>query len=527
MLNQKALYRIFKRFFLAFTTKLINLQELISFMKYSILLFLCLTFFSCEEDTIAPELYGTLSGKVIDDATGLPIVTASITTTPVSTTLETDAAGKFEIKEILVGNATIRAEKTGYRSNLETVSINEGQSTDVIIRLKRDSLDNRVPSTPVNVSPTKAAIDQSINLTIKWRKSTDINPNDIIRYTLLLIDANGNGVADTLITNTTDTSFTIQNLKFNNEYFWQVLVYDQSNQVVYGPVWNFKTLAAPDNRVLFARKTDGKYDIWSCSNTGATPMQLTFGGSNNWRPRYRPDRKKIAYLSNQSIDAQLFVMDKDGSNASQITTIEVAGYNTFDLDFCWSPTGAEILYMHNTRLYRIKPDGTGLTLFATAPAGYTFTEVDWNGATNMIAARITGTFIYDTRILQYNVNGTMPSVIVPEAFGMLQGGMYYPDGTRFVYTNDDIGFDSPDGRQLDARLKVKNLITGDIADFSLYKLPGTNDLDARFSPDGAKVIFVNTNNDGVSPRSIWIGDGSLLSASRFKIADNAEMPDWR
>jgi TolB protein len=492
-----------------------------------LLLLLCFCFFSCEEITIEPDLYGTLTGKVIDDVSGLPISTATITTNPASTTIESAADGTFDFGEIKTGSITVRVEKTGFNANTENISIEDAQNTNVIIRLKRDTLNNRLPTTPIYVSPANGASNIAVNAPLKWRKSTDVNAIDVVKYSVLLINSNGNGIADTIARNLTDTSFVATNLDFGTEYFWQIVAYDQGNQPVYGAVWNFKTLLAPDNRVLFARKIDGKYDIWSCSNTGATPIQLTEGGANNWRPRWRPDRKKIAFLSSQNIDAQLFIMDADGSNRTQISTLEVAGYNTLDLDFCWSPTGAELLYMHNNRLYRIKPDGTGLTLFATAPTGYTFTEVDWNGATNMISARITGVFIYDTRILQYTSTGTTPSVIVPEAPGVLQGGMYFPDGTRYVYTNDEIGFDSPDGRQLDARIKIKQLPNGMIDDFSANKPIGTNDLDARFSPDGARVIFVNTNNDGLSTKSVWITDGTQLSMNRIKVADNAEMPDWK
>ncbi len=35
------------------------------------------------------------------------------------------------------------------------------------------------------------------------------------------------------------------------------------------------------------------------------------------------------------------------------------------------------------------------------------------------------------------------------------------------------------------------------------KDPGTNDLDARFSPSEAALVFVNTSNDGVSQNDVF------------------------
>lgn len=492
-----------------------------------ILLAASLLFAACEEDTIEPDLFGSLTGTVIDDATGLPVPNASVTTNPASTTLSTDVAGKFDVGEIKTGTYAVRAEKTGYALAVESVLVSEDQATTVEIRLFRDSLNNDLPLPPAYVSPTNGAVNQSVTLNFKWRSTDDPDLGEEVRYTLLLF-ASGTGQADTVVHKTADTTATAVNLQYGTEYFWQVLAYDEATDApVFGAVWRFETVAPPDNRILFARKTDGKYDIWSTNPAGTSQVQLTSGGSNNWRPRARPDRKRIAFLSDQNIVAQLFTMNPDGSDIRQVTTLPVAGFNTIDLDFCWSPDGARLLYMNNSRLFTINADGTGLAIFADAPAGFTFSEVDWNGHTKTISARLTGGQVYESRIVQYSEAGAVLATLVADAPGGLGGGQFFPDGSRIVYVQDDAGFDSPDGRQLDARLKVRNLATGVVADFSANKVPGTNDLDPRWSPDGSKVIFTNTNNDGVSPRSLWTADGTPFASGRVKILDNAEMPDWR
>jgi len=62
-------------------------------------------------------------------------------------------------------------------------------------------------------------------------------------------------------------------------------------------------------------------------------------------------------------------------------------------------------------------------------------------------------------------------------------------------------------------------------DLSFDKIPGTNDLDARFSPDGAWIIFTNTNNDGISQKDIY--RMKIDGMDRELLFEDAEMPDWR
>ena len=73
---------------------------------------------------------------------------------------------------------------------------------------------------------------------------------------------------------------------------------------------------------------------------------------------------------------------------------------------------------------------------------------------------------------------------------------------------------------------LENNVTFDLSGIDFRgKEAGTNDLDPRFSPDGAKIIFVNTNNDGISPRTIMTMN--IDGRDRTVLFEGAEMPDWR
>jgi len=75
------------------------------------------------------------------------------------------------------------------------------------------------------------------------------------------------------------------------------------------------------------------------------------------------------------IEPHLFVMNRDGSNQIQVTReVPIDGFNNFDLDFSWSPLSSQLLYMNNTKLYRINTNGTALIQIAAAPEGQRFTN---------------------------------------------------------------------------------------------------------------------------------------------------------
>ena len=69
-----------------------------------------------------------------------------------------------------------------------------------------------------------------------------------------------------------------------------------------------------------------------------------------------------------------------------------------------------------------------------------------------------------------------------------------------------------------------NINGSNTTDASVNKPAGTNDLQPRFSPDGANIIFINTSNVLGSTAYIWVM--TVNGTDRWKIISNAMMPDW-
>ncbi|MEJ2495684.1 MAG: hypothetical protein P8Y79_15305, partial [Ignavibacteriaceae bacterium] len=269
-----------------------------------------------------------------------------------------------------------------------------------------------------------------------------------------------NPVQKKIASDITDTTISVENLKYNTTYFWQVTVKD-GEATTNSNIWSFTTMLAPDNPFLFASWKDGNYEIYSSDTTDNSTIRLTNNSFRDWYPRLSPNKLQIAFISDEQVDPQIFTMDIDGSDIFRVTNIPVAGYHNNGIGFSWSPDGGQLIYPNYDKLYKINQSGASLTQIATAPPDRHFRETDWSASTNKIVALTIGEKPYDSEI----------------------------------YLMD-----------------------------SINKPTGTNDLQPRFSPDGANIIFINTSNVLGSTAYIWVM--TVNGSDRWKIINNAIMPDW-
>jgi dipeptidyl aminopeptidase/acylaminoacyl peptidase len=82
--------------------------------------------------------------------------------------------------------------------------------------------------------------------------------------------------------------------------------------------------------------------LWLAASDGKTePKRLTnAAGKKDSHPRWSPDGKRILFESNRSGDSQLWVIDLDGGEARQLTTL-----STGASDAVWSPDGKMIAFV--------------------------------------------------------------------------------------------------------------------------------------------------------------------------------------
>ena len=86
------------------------------------------------------------------------------------------------------------------------------------------------------------------------------------------------------------------------------------------------------------RQQEAAADLDRAADGGA-PRQITHDGEANQRPRWSPDSKRIAYISDRGGSSQIWLMDPDGGNAKQVTNLSTEADGVL-----FSPDGKNLVF---------------------------------------------------------------------------------------------------------------------------------------------------------------------------------------
>jgi len=153
-------------------------------------------------------------------------------------------------------------------------------------------------------------------------------------------------------------------------------------------------------------------------------------------------------------------------------------------------------------------------------------ECDWSYDGSKIALKTNDPNGYNVKIYVIDMMGNTVKTVLENVAGAAGGLNFSVDGNLLLYTRDISGHQDNNYRQLNTHLFIYNMQTDTHSDISeaSEKPDGSNDLDPRFSPNNAEVIFTNTSNDGISVKNIL--KITLQDNSRTTLFPDAEMPDW-
>lgn len=502
------------------------MKTLIKILSIFILTF-CL--FSCNEDLVEQAQTGTLKGKVVKRGSNVPLANVKIFTNPTTQTVFSSTDGSFEITAMPIGNYSVKAELSGYITSFQSVNMqNQNQVVTAVFEMDDDNSLNSPPTAPQILSPIDNAVNQPLSVELTW-SATDPDTADVLKYSLTIknnLDTNVIQVNDLKANH-----YTLSNLKFGVSYFWQVSVSDGIHQPVLSQTSKFTTNTVPANRYHYVRKLNGNFAIMSSDGQGNS-FQFTDSSYNSWRPRKNNNAGLIAFLRTEGGNTHIYTANPDGSNPFKVTTVPVAGFNNYEMDFAWSTNGKEIIYSNFNKLYRINKDGSGLALVYTTPDGSLISECDWSYDGSKIAIKTNDYNGYNTNIYVIDMVGNILKTVPSGSTGASGGLNFSVDGQLLLFTRDTSGYQDGSGnyRQLDSHIFIYNLTNNSISDISAesQKAMGTNDLDPRFSPNDAQVIFMNTSNDNISQRNVMVIDlnSNLTDLSRATLFSNGEMPDY-
>ena len=115
-------------------------------------------------------------------------------------------------------------------------------------------------------------------------------------------------------------------------------------------VYGISRYSVPDNK--------GVTNLFIVDVEGGEPRQLTDNAGSEFDAHWRPDGKRIGFISTRGGSAQMWEMNPDGTDMVQVTNIE-DGINTFK----YAPSGDRILYTKDVKFVKV----TGAELHPDMP----------------------------------------------------------------------------------------------------------------------------------------------------------------
>ena len=346
--------------------------------KYLYLFFFLMFFINCSEDKITLTGKGVITGVAVTAGDFVPLENVKISTNPVSSIVFTDSEGSFEIPDVPIDDYSVQAQKVGYLTQFEGITVLDETTVNVIFEMELATASNRPPDAPVLNTPANNATDQEVEVQFIWSGSD--SDNDVLSYSLEILNDQNSEILE--FNSISDTTYTVSGLQYGIKYFWQVASSDDINEPTLSEIFSFETLPFPNNRYFFVRKINGNNVIFSGDDEG-NEIQLTSTNSNSWRPRKGANTNKIAFLRTNGGQTHIHTMNLNGSGVFQVTsTTPVSGFNLEELDFTWANNDTTILFPSFNKLYQILPNGAGLSLLHQNPDGDFISEVDWNQLTS-------------------------------------------------------------------------------------------------------------------------------------------------
>jgi Tol biopolymer transport system component len=134
---------------------------------------------------------------------------------------------------------------------------------------------------------------------------------------------------------------------------------------------------SPDGkRIAFYSDRGGKFDIYVMDADGKNLTQLTKESGDNSSPAWSRDGKKIAFVSTRDGNSEIYVMNADGSNPMRLTNDPKS-----DLLPIWSPDGMKIMFASKRTnkgdIYMVNADGSNVVQVTNDPDVDASFGLDW------------------------------------------------------------------------------------------------------------------------------------------------------
>jgi len=279
-----------------------------------------------------------------------------------------------------------------------------------------------------------------------------------------------------------------------------LLPYNSSGNITNGG--DYLPLVSIIGKIVYVSDESGNDDIWIMNADGSNPTQVTTDTARDGSPSVSPDGTKICFSSKKDVSASylynLWNIDINGTNRVRLTS-----GNQGDTDPDWSPDGTKIVFTsyrpwgRGGAIWMMDVDGSNQTEMAYT-SGYDCWHPSWSPDGSRIVyckgIRYGGG---DYGIWIMDADGTNQTRLTD--FGNVNPGgpVFSPDGSKIAYYSDASG--NWDIWVMDADGSNQVQLTTNTS----------SDTAPTWSPDGTKIAFAS---DRSGNWDIWVmnADGSNL-----------------
>ena len=259
--------------------------------------------------------------------------------------------------------------------------------------------------------------------------------------------------------------------------------------------------AVSNGRIAYAGEdVSSNTQIYTSNADGSDIQQLTDDSQNNMFPAWSPDGTKIAYMAYTGSSDQIFVMNADGSNKTELTT-DVSLTNAIP---AWSPDGTRIAYMSEAADFStqasvnvMNADGSGITALTdgTEQSGLP----TWSPDGNKIAfICLDGSSV--EQICTMNNDGSNVQQITSGTTTNYTSVSYAPSGSVLAYTTESVGV---------GYIEDLGTMNDDGSGSQTIANSNTSNIYVSWSPDGSKLLYNNFDTTENTQRLYTINlDGS-------------------